>query len=742
SQSFLDKFKFSATDVGKITKVKIGHDHIKSNTSWTLGSLRLKTTANSRLVYVFDVNKSFDRNSGDRLIERDLTPTTILKESPEKSTNQKLNSHDQKHNKNKKNSNSNKNNDKNDKDDDGSDDGGDDEDEAKYIVTTTTGNKFGSGTDSKIFVQLFGKDGERSDRILLQKSNNKNPFERGKVDTFEVFAPLIRKIEKVKIGHDSSKLASGWFLEELKVSCQSTGDVYGFKVGRWFDEKEEDGKINYLFFTASSKPSKDKSPEKKAKRKKADDKDKYERVNYDIETVTGTDFGSGTDSKVFIQLFGVKGRTSKMFLDKTVSVSDNKKDNKNDNNRNNNNKKGNSNLFETGQTDHFTVSSLNIGKIKKVRIGHDGTKLGSGWYLSRLKVTTPANRAYLFSVGKWLDEEDSKNEIYIFPDGAKSKNETETNNSKSRKNNGNNKKKKTAKSSSPAKTGSKNKPTKHGKIDNDGEEEEEEENDNDTGNKHNHDHHHHHHHEDRTKDREKKSDSDDDDDDEKNKNHSSDSTTTTTTYTISVKTGNKFGAGTDSEVYVALHGKSRTTDRLILKKSLSKSKNPFERNSLDVFQMDAVDVGKITIGHNGTKFGSGWFLDHVTVERSNQVFMFNVDRWLDKREDDGKIEREIDATTIEVVIWAAPYAFIFDALMNPRASAGEQERMNWKTNEVILKRVWLVCVKCAEERKLDLPEFCITKCGHFDCEKRSNVANRPNDVIANFDGRRSVSFES
>jgi hypothetical protein len=65
-----------------------------------------------------------------------------------------------------------------------------------------------------------------------------------------------------------------------------------------------------------------------------------------------------------------------------------------------------------------------------------------------------------------------------------------------------------------------------------------------------------------------------------------------------------------------------------------------------VFGVESADLGnltKIRIGHDGTGFGSGWFLDKVYVINplTGQQFAFLCGRWLDKHEDDGQIVREI-----------------------------------------------------------------------------------------------------
>jgi lipoxygenase homology domain-containing protein 1 len=103
-------------------------------------------------------------------------------------------------------------------------------------------------------------------------------------------------------------------------------------------------------------------------------------------------------------------------------------------------------------------------------------------------------------------------------------------------------------------------------------------------------------------------------------------------YRVTVRTGDKRGAGTDANVFVILHGPDGDTG----KRNLESAGNNFERGNADVFGIEAFDVGeltKITIGHDGSGFGSGWFLDNVVVRDEtlhNKEYKFQCGRWLDK----------------------------------------------------------------------------------------------------------------
>lgn len=58
-----------------------------------------------------------------------------------------------------------------------------------------------------------------------------------------------------------------------------------------------------------------------------------------------------------------------------------------------------------------------------------------------------------------------------------------------------------------------------------------------------------------------------------------------TKYTIGVKTSNRFGAGTDANIFCQIFGEFGKSPVYKLENSIT-HKNKFERNSLDVFEFD------------------------------------------------------------------------------------------------------------------------------------------------------------
>ncbi|XP_065068759.1 uncharacterized protein LOC135694043 isoform X2 [Rhopilema esculentum] len=113
---------------------------------------------------------------------------------------------------------------------------------------------------------------------------------------------------------------------------------------------------------------------------------------YEIFVVTGDKLGAGTSSDVKINLFGQYGDSGERPLIRS---------------------KSNKNPFERKQVDLFIIDSIFLGELRSIRIGHNGTALGTGWFLDRVVVREgeDAKRAFEFKCGRWLSARDDDGQI-------------------------------------------------------------------------------------------------------------------------------------------------------------------------------------------------------------------------------------------------------------------------------------------------------------------------------------------
>ncbi|CAF4587849.1 unnamed protein product [Rotaria sp. Silwood1] len=216
-------------------------------------------------------------------------------------------------------------------------------DKTTYNVKIKTGDIFQGGTDADVYLKIFGENGD-TDKIQLRTANNtSNKFERGHIDHFTFEFDDLGKIKRIIIGHNAKNLGSGWFLDWIEIDIPMRGELYRFVCNRWLDTNEGDGKIEL-----------DLTPSDIIKKRSV--------IPYEVTVFTGDKSGAGTDAQVFIQIYGLNGKTEEIIL------------------------KNKSDTFERNTADKFKIEAPDIGQIQKIRIGHNSEKFGSAWYLEKVLI--------------------------------------------------------------------------------------------------------------------------------------------------------------------------------------------------------------------------------------------------------------------------------------------------------------------------------------------------------------------
>ena len=63
------------------------------------------------------------------------------------------------------------------------------------------------------------------------------------------------------------------------------------------------------------------------------------------------------------------------------------------------------NKFEEGQTDTFTVDSVDVGEVTALTLGHDNAGLGASWMVdSATLVDQASGNSYKFPCNQWFDK--------------------------------------------------------------------------------------------------------------------------------------------------------------------------------------------------------------------------------------------------------------------------------------------------------------------------------------------------
>ncbi|XP_042603774.1 lipoxygenase homology domain-containing protein 1-like [Cyprinus carpio] len=231
-----------------------------------------------------------------------------------------------------------------------------------YHIAIKTGSINGASSDSKVFVKLYGEKGDTNKMLLVVSDNDLgNYFETAQTDIFTIETFDIGKINRMLIGHTNEGLRAGWFLDSVQIWVPVHGVQYMFPSHRWLCKDEADGKVEVEIY-----PSETLEIEK--------------LINYEVTVVTGDVWAAGTNANVFLQIYGEAGKTELIQL------------------------KSRSNNFERGTTEIFRIEGLDVGRVYKIRIGHDGSGIGAGWFLEKVDV----KRLVMAMVKPEKKEEDKK----------------------------------------------------------------------------------------------------------------------------------------------------------------------------------------------------------------------------------------------------------------------------------------------------------------------------------------------
>ncbi|XP_071008463.1 lipoxygenase homology domain-containing protein 1 [Oncorhynchus clarkii lewisi] len=273
--------------------------------------------------------------------------------------------------------------------------------ENSYEVHVFTGPMWGAGTDANVYINIYGEIGDTGER-KLRKSNNLNKFEKGQEDVFSMQAIDLGILKKLRIRHDNSQPHAAWFLDRVEIVDNKDDTTYYFPCKRWLANDEDDGQI-----------ARELVPVDEAFMKKGEDDDddddeenssatlgleqKAMSTTFTMRVKTGDKKYAGTDANVFAILYGMKDDTGIIML-KASKLHKNK--------------------FEQAMIDEFTVEAVDIGTLKKIRIGHDNSGAASGWFLDWVEVNAPSlGQKLRFPCGRWLDKGEDDGAIVrdLFP---------------------------------------------------------------------------------------------------------------------------------------------------------------------------------------------------------------------------------------------------------------------------------------------------------------------------------------
>ncbi|XP_048065057.1 lipoxygenase homology domain-containing protein 1 isoform X2 [Megalobrama amblycephala] len=350
----VDVFTVDTADIGQINRLLIGHTNEGMRAGWFLDSVQIMVPNHGRH-YMFPSHRWLCREEADGKTEVEIYPSEIL----------------------------------------------DVEQLINYEVTVVTGDVFAGGTNANVFIQIYGDQGKTEVLNLGSRSNN---FERGTTEIFKVEAKDVGKIFKIRISNDETGIGAGWYLDRVEIKrlimamvpkekkedkkkkkkkkkaeededeeggeeeLREVVQSYLFPCDRWLASDEEDGEMVVELLL--------------------EDSEELEENTYEVSVFTGNMMGAGSDANVFINIYGENGDTGERRLRKSNHL----------------------NKFERGQEDTFSITAVELGPLKKLRIRHDNSHQ-SAWYLDRVEIVdTKDDTTYYFPCNRWLavDEDDGQ----------------------------------------------------------------------------------------------------------------------------------------------------------------------------------------------------------------------------------------------------------------------------------------------------------------------------------------------
>ncbi|KAK9811699.1 hypothetical protein WJX72_008565 [[Myrmecia] bisecta] len=113
-----------------------------------------------------------------------------------------------------------------------------------YEVQVVTGTCRGAGTDARVYCEIFGNT-RRSGEFMLHgpEGGSSAPFQQGATDLFKISCAHLGSLCMVRILHDNSGRAPGWYCDVVRIREQGLQDWTVFPCYRWLAVDMDDRRI-------------------------------------------------------------------------------------------------------------------------------------------------------------------------------------------------------------------------------------------------------------------------------------------------------------------------------------------------------------------------------------------------------------------------------------------------------------------------------------------------------------------
>jgi len=111
-----------------------------------------------------------------------------------------------------------------------------------YSITFKTGDVFGAGTNSNVFIRMVGQHGSTEE---IQIPTRPRDLERAMTNTYRVTSDYVGPLSKLIVRHDNSGIASAWYLEKVSVR-DGKGEMFHFRCNDWLAKSMSDDPVRLL----------------------------------------------------------------------------------------------------------------------------------------------------------------------------------------------------------------------------------------------------------------------------------------------------------------------------------------------------------------------------------------------------------------------------------------------------------------------------------------------------------------
>nr|XP_020476822.1 lipoxygenase homology domain-containing protein 1-like isoform X2 [Monopterus albus] len=344
-RGMIDEFTVEAVDIGPLKKLQIGHDNCGGSAGWFLDWVEIDAPSLGKKQR-FPCGQWLDKGEDDGAIIRDLFPNPLQTEyyTPF----------------------------------------------VPYEIKIFTSDVFGAGTDADVFIVLYGRDAmcTQQKSLCVNKRERRMYFERGAEDMFIVELEDVGDvIEKIRIGHDNRGVNPGWHLDRVEIRRLlrkgKGSETAIFPCERWL-AKSEDDRETVRELVPSDIITEKLSRDGSLKVTEVEVEDALETHTYQVSVMTGDVYGAGTNANVFLTIYGNLGDTGERKLNKSET---------------------NTNKFERGSVDKFTIEAVDLGQVFKIKIRHDNSMVSPDWYLDQVEVVdVDTEEVFLFLCERWLSK--------------------------------------------------------------------------------------------------------------------------------------------------------------------------------------------------------------------------------------------------------------------------------------------------------------------------------------------------